>query len=326
MNKKLLLFVFSFTILNLGYANLQTSIDSLKLEIEKNPDVYSLHFKLGLCYYSLEQFENALNEFTQVLSLKQDHKTAIMKLVLVYGHFGEYEKMMELCNATMQRFGKSDYYLSYECGIANAFLGNYDISIQFYNDALKLSPHEKFEYDKELQLAMIYQSLKDTAEATKWFNKSLKGISAFGKSYEAIWHFWFGRYDKAYGIQSKEKKEYVNIYNLGVYQIASGDMRGLETIKSACDKDTTGFVEAVYDAIISIKSDSLLEAESTLKQEISALKYSGMANGLLAWTLEKLGKKKEAKKCWFKCYGKLPLCINVESMRNFINKFLNTIK
>ncbi|KPJ73311.1 hypothetical protein AMJ52_03925 [candidate division TA06 bacterium DG_78] len=63
-----------------------------------------------------------------------------------------------------------------------------------------------------------------------------------------------------------------------------------------------------------------------LKQNIPSLKRLGIAKGLLAWILEERGKDIEAKKYWFKCFGQLPLGADVESMRSFIDEFIQTIK
>jgi tetratricopeptide (TPR) repeat protein len=326
MYKISLLLVSILAITNLGHVNLESHIDSLKVQAEKTPDDYFLHFDLGICYYSLQEYDSAFAELVKALSLKEDHMPTIGRLILVYGHLGEYERMLEFCNTSMRKFGKPDYFLSYGSGIANALLGNCDSAIGYYNDALALPPYCGNEYEKELELAMIHHSLGDTIAANELFNESVKRVRIFGRSWEAICYFRFGRYAEAARIQNGVGKDYIDMYNLGVYQIASGDRMGLVTIKSACGKDTTGFVKAVYDAITNIISDSLSEVEETLKQKIPYVGTSGMANGLLAWTLERLGKADEAKKYWFNCYGKLPLAIDVESMRHFINYFLSVIR
>jgi tetratricopeptide (TPR) repeat protein len=324
-----MLLVVTLMVFNFAHSSLESSIDSLKLEIEKTPGDYDLHFNLGMCYYSLQDYDQAFHEFVKVLSLEKDHMPAIRKLAFVYGHLGEYESMLEFCNTSMRKFGEPTYFLSYASGIANALLGKYDAAIECYDDALALSPYPECEYQKEFELAVIHHASGDTIEGNKLLNKSLSGVEGFRRGWDAIYYFWFGRYDEAVRRQNNAMEENVDLYdmyNLGVYQVASGDKSGLVTIESAFGKDTTGLVRAVYDAIIYILSDSLSDAERTLKQKIPHLGASGMANGLLAWTLEKLDRSDEAKKYWFKCYGKLPLAIDIESMRYFIDYFLSVIR
>jgi tetratricopeptide (TPR) repeat protein len=368
MCKKLLILIFLFAAFNLSYADLQSAVDSLKLEIEKNPDDYLLHFKLGSCYYSSGEYEEALQEFNRTLELNSDYSLARYKIAAIYyamdsfdiaktkfekllkiypekkavyvrlgficGLLGNYDKMLQIFQKYTQ---ETDYDFSYECGIACVFLGNYENAINYYQRA-----SEQYT-GLELELAIIYHHSNDTTKANSWFKKSLKYFSGISwpldqygfdlntlQSYKSVYYYLFGKFDEAIEIINDlikhDKHNYIYYYNLGVFRIASGDADGLEDIKNACDLDTTGFVQAVYDALIAVTSDSFLNAEILLKQKIGGLKRSGIAKGLLALTLEKLGKDTEAKIYWFKCYGKLPLGIDVESMRNFIDKFIRTIK
>ena len=371
MCKKLLILIFLFAAFNLSYADLQSAVDSLKFEIEKKPDYYKFHFDLGLCYAALGEYENALEAFNSTLELNKDHTQAKYKIAIIYyymdslkiardkfedlletdpdresayrylgsiyGSLAEYEKMLDIYKTYDKRKEKT-YSFTYECGMACAFLGKCEESINNYQKAIKQYWHP---YGLDIELAMLYQKLGDSLKAEKWFNKSMEDLSAACRyygwklkqdvllSYKSPWYYRLGKFDNAIAmidtlIQFK-KEDYIDIYNLGVFRIASGDADGLEDIKNACDLDTTEFVQAVYDALIAVTSDSFLNAEILLKQNISELKKSGIAKGLLAWTLEKLGKDTEAKIYWFKCYGKLPLGIDVESMRNFMNKFICTI-
>lgn len=173
MCKKLLILIFLFAAFNLSYADLQSAVDSLKLEIEKKPDDYLLHFKLGSCYYSSGEYEEALQEFNRSVDLNKDFFAAKFKIAI--------------------------------------------ISIYM---------------DKPLVAKEILEELKKTHPDKKSVYRWLGWVYGF-----------LGQYEK------------------------------------------------------------MSEA-----------------------SLEKLGKDTEAKIYWFKCYGKLPLGIDVESMRNFIDKFICTIK
>jgi len=366
MCKKLLILIFLFAASNLSYADLQSAVDSLKLEIEKNPDDYKFHFDLGLCYAALGEYENALEAFNSTLELNKDHTQAKYKIAIIYyymdslkiardkfedlletdpdkesayrylgsiyGSLAEYEKMLDIYKTYDKRKEKT-YSFTHECGIACAFLGKYEESINNYQKAIKQYRHP---YGLDIELAILYQKTDDTLKAKKWFKKSIKDVKSYSfENEQALWtmsiyYYYMEEYDNSIDIVSKiirdEKIDGIAHYNLGVFRIASGDADGLEDIKNACDLDTTGFVQAIYNALLAIKTDSLMDAQRYLKQKIGGLKRSGIAKGLLAWTLEKLGKDTEAKIYWFKCYGKLPLGIDVESMRNFIDKFIHTTK
>ncbi|MBA7532208.1 Photosystem I assembly protein Ycf3 [subsurface metagenome] len=330
MCKKLLILIFLFAAFTLSYADLQSAVDSLKLEIEKTPDDYKLHFDLGLCYAALGEYENALEAFNSTLELNKDHTQAKYKIAIIYyymdslktardkfedlletdpnresayrylgsiyGSLAEYEKMLDIYKTYDKRKEKT-YSFTHECGIACAFLGKYEESINNYQKAIKQYRHP---YGLDIELAMLYQKVGDSLKAEKWFNKSFEDLSAacgyYGRklkrdvllSYKSPRYYRLGKFDNAIAIIDTliqlKKDDYVDIYNLGVFRIASGDVDGLEDIKNACDIDTTGFVQAVYNAITAIKLDSLQKAEMFLKQKIGDLRRSGIAKGLLAKT------------------------------------------
>ncbi|MEO0143100.1 MAG: DNA-formamidopyrimidine glycosylase family protein [candidate division WOR-3 bacterium] len=75
-------------------------------------------------------------------------------------------------------------------------------------------------------------------------------------------------------------------------------------------------------------SDSLTytEAERLLFRKNLYLSRSGIANGLHAFVLEKQGKSSSAMKYWLTCFGKLPLGVDIESMRKFIEIFVDKLE
>ena len=84
MYKKMFLLILFLLLLNLGYGDLAESIDSLKLKIKEDSTNYLLHLQLGMCYYSLKEFESALNEFNRVLELDPSNSQAEMKIATTY--------------------------------------------------------------------------------------------------------------------------------------------------------------------------------------------------------------------------------------------------
>lgn len=373
---KLLILVAFFIFLNPLSANLRSAVDSLKLEIEKNPDDYKLHFDLGSCYYALRDYENALQEFNRSLELNKDFPAIEVQIALIYfymdslqkakdkfeelsqkypdkksvykwlgyiyGYAGEYEKMLtafkEYYNRSHEEFFRRQnrgYDLSREVGMAYAMLKRYQKAISFYHKEIG---HYRFWFKANMELAMLYQRIGNIRKANEYFNEAISRLSKYYDyyysglkkdlllGYKSVWCYRLGEFDRGIALintlMQLKQESYIDIYNLGVFRIVVGDRMGLDDIKRVCIIDTTGFVQAVYDAIVAIKRDSLEKAEQSLKQKIPGLRRSGIAKGLLAWTLEKLGKETEAKKYWFKCYGQLPLGTDVESMRSFIDKFI----
>jgi tetratricopeptide (TPR) repeat protein len=342
---------------------INADLDTLKVQIEKNPDDFALHFLLGECYYGLGEYEKALEAYNQTLKLNEDHLKAKRKVAEAYFVMDsmeiakeKYEELIDICPDVRDFYEKlgaiywqlgefedilhiykqydKDTYLnlSRECGIACAFRGRYEEAIEYYHKAME----ER--HSLAVELAMIYWNTGDTLSANDWKQKALEILSKYYRgaandvllSYKAFWYYRLGEYEKAIAfvdtlIQLK-KDNYVDIYNLGIFRIVTGDISGLNDLERAQERDNSRFVRSMYEAMLAIKSDSFASAEGYLKRRIWGLQESGIAKGLLAWTLEKLGKEQEAKKYWYRCYCQLPFGTDVESMRNFIDKFVETIK
>lgn len=362
--------IFVIVLANFSYSDLQNKIDSLRQEVEKNPDNYKLYFDLGVCYTALGDYQNALNEFQKTLELKSDYLLAKYKLAMVnyemdslerakelfeeiktkypnrpavyewlgsiYSIFGEYDKAISVYKEynKHQKFPEHEL-LARTYGIA----GKYSEAIKCYQEAIK---HYSYPSGFDYELSVIYFKRGDSLQGQKWFNKAIKDLSEYYRyygedlepqellSYKSVWYYWIGNFDKAVAaIESLIQKKWENaidLYDLGIFKITKGDTNGLLTIKNACVQDTTGFIEIMYNALERIKANDYVGTEKFLRQNNRYLKRSGIANALLAFILERQEKYGEAKKYWFTCYCKLPLGVDVESMRNFIKGFVNNLQ
>ena len=76
MAKKIIFLISLFLIFDLGLSSINSTIDSLKLEIEKNPNDYQSHYRLGFCYQTLSRYNEALQEFNCCLESTKDFKKA----------------------------------------------------------------------------------------------------------------------------------------------------------------------------------------------------------------------------------------------------------
>ena len=175
----------------------------------------------------------------------------------------------------------------------------------------------------------------DTLSAVKWFDRSIKDIASYKLNdkdlnwYEALNFYYLTKFDDAIEVNTSildSDKSGIALYNHGVFKIAAGRPEGFDDIEQACTIEATGFVRSVNNAICALDTGDYYEAEKQLKQKIDGLRQSGIAKGLLAWALENLGKEEEAKQLWVKCYCQLPLGTDIESMREFIKRFVKTIK
>lgn len=323
--------------MTLGHTDMHAAVDSLLRKIEKNPDSYKLHYDLGLCYTTLEECEKALDAFARSLELNKDFNSAKYKMAVVYMEMDSLEiarSIFEELKGAYADDKASKRWLRtihHRCGIIDALNQEYESAIENYRAAIKFSDYPD---DMENQLAVLYYKTDDTIQSAEYLKKSIDGLYDYYRTkktamlYSAVYYYKLQKYDDAIknSVYDNDTTDAVVQYNLGVFNIASGMGKGLDIIDDAVAKDTTGFVEAIHSAILAVSTDSFLIAESLLKQDINALRISGLAKGLLAWILEQLGKKDEANKLWLKCYCQLPMGTDVESMRSFITTFVETVK
>jgi tetratricopeptide (TPR) repeat protein len=329
-----------FTMLvTLSHADMHAAVDSLLLKIEKNPNKFKLHYDLGLCYTALEEYEKALDAFARSLELNKDFNSAKYKMAVVYMEMDSLEIARSIFEELKGAYAGDKAInnwlraVHHRCGIIDALNQEYESAIENYRAAIKFSDYPD---DMENQLAVLYYKTDDTIQSAEYLKKSIDGIYDYYRTkktamwHSAIYHYHLQKYDDAIKIKnsiySNDTTDAIVQYNLGVFNIASGEGKGLDIIRNAVDKDTTGFVSAVYSAILAVSTDSFSNAEALLTQDINALRMSGLAKGLLAWTLEQLGKNAEANRLWLKCYCQLPSGSDIESMRGFISEFIETVQ
>lgn len=334
--KEIILYILIFC--GVAYADLRSAADSIKLEIEENPDNFKLYFDLGLCYIAIDEYEEALMAFERALELNSEYDLAKYKIALVYYVMGSLEtaksKFEELKETSYDKKTINDWLRSiYKmCGKIDAMHGHLDSAITNYQESIKL--YERAGQLKK-ELAMVYWKSGDTLEGYNWLDKALEDVAYYelgstsNKWYKAICLYYLTKFNEAIELNSSildSDTSGLVLYNHGVFKIAAGRAEGFDDIEQACTIDTTGFVQSVYNAICALDIGNYHEAEKQLKQEIDGLKRSGIAKGLLAWSLEKQGKEKETRQLWIKCYCQLPLGTDVESMRDFVKRFIKTIE
>ncbi|HEX7319008.1 MAG TPA: TonB family protein [bacterium] len=343
---------------------LEKAIDSLKLEIEKKSNEWKLYFDLGVGYTAISNYTDALQAFNRALELKGNDNAIKYKIAFLYYCMDSFEiakyKFEELINdcpdkirlyewiidlyaildnseeliTTYEKYCKiNDIYTSTGFGMIYALAGDYKNAIKYYQKTIDVR------YNSRLMIAMLYLNSGDSASADETLKQYIQAIIDYYNKHDdlallnnkAVAYYRMSRSSSALqaadDLVAKNQTDGVNIFNCGVFKIAAGDTSGLTDIRRACSFDTTGFVKAVYKAMLAIRTDSLAIAESLLSQTgIRYLTTSGMANGLLAYCLEKRGKRLLAYKHWINCYGLTPLGTDVESIRSYIIKFIETLK
>jgi tetratricopeptide (TPR) repeat protein len=326
------------TVSNFAHADLQTAVDSMKMETEKDSSNFKLYFDLGLCYSALEEYSEALQAYRKALELNEAYRLTAYRIADLYLVMDSTDAALEvyenLIKAHVSEENRTTWIrgLYYRAGKTYALRHEPDKAIRCHEELIKLY---KNPYQSEIILAMLYKQKGDSIAAEMWMKKAIEHIGELQITkdtkaiYRAIYCYYMGKYKNAISIQDSvvgRNRIWTGVYNSGSFKIAAGDSIGLGGVREAIELDTTGFVDAVYHALISLQSDSFGAACEYLTQDIPNLSESGIAQGLRAWTLEQMGREDEARRIWLRCYSKLPLGTNIEAMRNFISEFVATIK
>ncbi|WP_164930715.1 tetratricopeptide repeat protein [Aquifex aeolicus] len=64
--------------------------------LEKNPDNPMVHYSLGLEYFKVKDYENAIKHLERYLELQEDEGAAYRTLAKCYEELGEFQKAIEV--------------------------------------------------------------------------------------------------------------------------------------------------------------------------------------------------------------------------------------
>jgi tetratricopeptide (TPR) repeat protein len=330
----------------------QNALQAFYRTLELKEDHWLARYKMALIYYQMDsiyaardQFEVLFNSvikhesFDEIVAHFVQISTIPDYLMMIYWILEDYEAMLQFSKKGLDsNMPLLDLEFQHSAGRATAMLGNCEDAIVYYNEALK-------EYDKQsdvrdaqyeelkIELAMLYKKIGDSRKAEKtlpdwtvYKNREVQVAKAI------LYDYYLGAFGKTFALVeslSVPRGEDASWpATLGILRIAAGDGMGWAEVADARENDKSVQESALYQAMNLIRLDSLPEAAEILEraESIYVNDVSGITDGLHAWVLERLGQDTKAKKYWFRCYGKLPLGTDLESMRSFMETFVNTLK
>ncbi len=166
----------------------------LKQITEKYPREKMAHYYLAIFFRRAGNFKGAIEKHLKVLELDPEFGESHNDLGYNYLSQGDYVKAVEHFKA----------YLALNPGDANPhdsiadayfLMGRLDEAISHYEDAVRIKPDFPVSYFK---LGYIYAIKEDTAEAVRWFDKSIEmaispGNRVFGFLFKGFYLHWLGR-------------------------------------------------------------------------------------------------------------------------------------
>jgi len=146
------------------------SLQEYQRVLAENQDLHQAYDKIGLCYYRLEDLENAIENFKLMLDKEPQSQDTLINLSAIYFEKGELEEGMkyfkQLDDKTL-----IDPGTFYNIGILLFKNGQIDMAIDYLNKCLAVDPSYVNGY---YQLALANLNKGDLEEAKKNFQKVIE--------------------------------------------------------------------------------------------------------------------------------------------------------
>lgn len=154
------------------------AIASYKGFLEKNPELYQVHYSLGNCYKEKGEFEQALKEYQVILEKATEEKEKERKIkAKTLAAIGECYLKKEDFDSAQNYFKQSlelipdDEILAYNVGEIYFSHQKMDEAIEYFKLSSQIKPDWS---DSCLKLGYVYLNIMDNTNALKSFEKFLE--------------------------------------------------------------------------------------------------------------------------------------------------------
>ena len=184
---------------------------------QKIKDKYKLYTNVGLAYYRMKDYSNAMKYFNMSKDLKSDDFSTNINIVLTFIKISEINK----AEATLKKVhrnsvkNKNNYY---KIAGAYASIGNYYArnnklkkSIHFYKESINVFPEDA---KRNCNLGIVYSNLKKYNSAIKYLKQSIKLNPYLDLPYKQL-SYIFASIGNKYSLEknSKKSKHYYELSN-----------------------------------------------------------------------------------------------------------------
>ncbi|NIM91060.1 MAG: tetratricopeptide repeat protein [Candidatus Aminicenantes bacterium] len=138
--------------------------------LAENQDLYQLHDKIGLCYYRLNDLENAIEAFKLMLEKEPQSQDTLINLSAIYFEKGDLEEGMKYFRQLDEK-SLEDPSIFYNIGVLLFKNLQIDTAIDYLQKCLALDPTY---VDGYYQLALVNLNKGDLEEAKKNLRKVIE--------------------------------------------------------------------------------------------------------------------------------------------------------
>ena len=138
--------------------------------LQKNPDVYLIHYNIALCHQELKEYDKALEDYQKFLEKRPDHATTYYKMGQCYIGLEQYDKALESFEKTVE-LNPDDPNTYYNVAEVYFYTDYLEEAIKYYQKSIELKPDF---YDSYLKLGYTYLKLEDKPNTIKYLEKYLE--------------------------------------------------------------------------------------------------------------------------------------------------------
>lgn len=146
------------------------ALEEYQRVLAENQDLYQVHNKIGLCYYRLNDLENAIDAFKLMLEKEPQSQDTLINLSAIYFEKGDLEEGMKYFKQLEEK-SLTDPSIFYNIGMLLFKNRQIDMAIDYLKKCLALDPLYVNGY---YQLALVYLNKGDLEEAKKNLKKVIE--------------------------------------------------------------------------------------------------------------------------------------------------------
>jgi tetratricopeptide (TPR) repeat protein len=139
----------------------------LSTHVDLEPRVY---LERGRAYFSAKDFNNAIDDFTKAVELSNSSKESLMERANAFVELGQFNKAVEDYTEIVDAGRSVDFYVYFRRGYALMHLGDDDIALNDFSQAINLNPSFPATY---LFRGSIYGDLGNFDAALRDFDNAL---------------------------------------------------------------------------------------------------------------------------------------------------------
>lgn len=135
--------------------------------LEEHTDLSELYDKIGLCYYRLNDYDNALLYFKKMLEVKPQSQDTLINLSAIHFERGDLEEGMKYFRQLDEQT-LTDSSLFYNIGVLFFKNGQIDMAIEYLSKSIELEPKN---VDAHYQLGLANLNKGDMEKARESFER-----------------------------------------------------------------------------------------------------------------------------------------------------------